>query len=340
MKKALFAVCLVMLTACTNKLGTNGNASIFPEDSFNGLDQIYDFSDVDTENTRYWEAENNGWLPINEYKYVGGSKYVNGENYHVIIIFDQHTKKPIYQYIDYEKPESYSAYGEEYVYDYESVSLALLSDRLVILIQYRAGTKQRTDYVQIYRDGSNTRKTIEKGAAGLMIKNLSDDTILFYGDLHFPIYFRSYIYIPSTSEVIFQGPFCLAQENGHGSITCHDINHYIVSETTPLRFIYYNEHAREIQEGTIEDLSFTHPDIKQIILQTGTTALPFDEMFENFTTNEAQNPDIIEFIKCEKLSYYSMLIEYQRTAFSGQKDTCSVIASIDKDGKTVFEIRK
>lgn len=336
MKKALFAVCLVMLAACTNKLGTNGNASIFPEDPFNGLDQIYDFSDVDTENTRYWEAENNGWLPINEYKYVGGSKYVNGENYHVIIIFDQHTKKPIYQYIDYEKPESYSAYGEEYVYDYESVSLALLSDRLVILIQYRAGTKQRTDYVQIYRDGSNTRKTIE-GAYGLMIRNWSDDTILFYDDNSHRS--RNYIYNTATSEVIFQGPFYLYKENSIPT-TAYEINHYIVSESNPLRFVCYNEHAREIQEGTIEDPSFTHPDIKQIMLHTGTTALPFDKMFENFVSNEEQNPDIIEFIKCEKLSYYSMLIEYQRTAFSGQKDTCSVIASIDKDGKTVFEIRK
>lgn len=338
MKKALFAVCLVMLAACTNKLGTNGNASIVPEDPFNGLDQIYDFSDVDTENTRYSEEEDNKGLLINEYKYVGGRKYVNGENYHVIIIFDQHTKKPIYQYIDYEKPESYSAYGEEYVYDYESVSLALLSDRLVILIQYRAGTKQRTDYVQIYRDGSNTRKTIE-GAYGLMIRNWSDDTILFYRDNNSFFLHTHYIYNTSTSEVIFQGPFYLCEENSV-TTTVYEINHYIVSESNPLRFICYNEHAREIQEGVITDPSFTYPNIKQIMLHTGTTALPFDKMFENFVSNEEQNPDIIEFIKCEKLKYYSMLIEFQRTAFSGQKDTCSVIVSIDANGKTVFDIKK
>lgn len=338
MKKALFAVFLVMLAACTNRLETDRDDLQDYEDPFNGLNQIYDFSEVDTDNVNYWEEEGNGGLPNNEYKYIGGWKDSNGSYLRAIVIFDEHTKKPIYQYIDYEKPESYFAYGEEHRYDYNSVSLALLSDRLVIMIQYSTKNKLRTDYIQIHRDGSNTRETI-KGAHGLMIRNWSDDTILFY-DLDrstFPT--PNYIYNTSTSEVIFHGPFSLFEENSHNA-KLYEIGHYIVSESNPLRFVCYKEYEREIQECVITEPSFTYPNIKQIMLHTGTTAIPFEDMFENFLSNGAQNPDIIELIKCEKLSYDSMLIEYQRTAFSGHKDTCNVIASIGKDGKTVFEIKK
>ncbi len=334
MKKILFAACLVMLAACTNKIENNDGQVV--DDSFlNGLDKIYDFSDIDTENTHYAEVTDNGGLP-NKYKYIQGSKKMNDSFFFVAIIFDEQTKKPIYQFTDYDRPITYIAYGEELYYYFVDNGIALLPDRLVLLMNYQgANIKTRTDYIQVYQDGSYKRTTIED-ASEFQLRNWNSDHILFY----IPYVLKpSYIYNTSTSKVIYKGIFACTRNIEDMSF--HPIpTVYIISESDPLRFCtYHGDYMRNYQ---IVDISPNHELYelqKQVILLTEVEdPIPFDKMFDNFVS-DGDYPDRIEIGEYEQIDYYSISLEFTRTTFSGQKDTCQVIVSIDKDGKPVFDIQ-
>lgn len=201
MKRLFFVTLISIAYALTSCDKINNAVQDDTDDQFNELYQRYDFSEVDTENAFYYDTEDNGNLPI-EYKYIKGWKSIDNTVYWALVIFDESTKKPVYEYIDYGRPISFTAYGEDYYYNNGDYTLAMLRDRLVILAQYGYN---RSDYIQVYQNGNYIRNTInntEIDISDFKIINWGRDAIFFYNSS----IGISYIYAPSTSKVIFQGP--------------------------------------------------------------------------------------------------------------------------------------
>ncbi|MEZ3419619.1 MAG: hypothetical protein K1V99_09620 [Bacteroidales bacterium] len=346
MTKGIYiAFALAFITIGCDKVSktNNTNNTELPADPTDGLGEIYDFSNVDLENVRFYDFDYNDYI-ISQYRFLCGEKCVNDISYKTIVVFDEKTKKLIYQYTDYDRPISYTAYGEEHYYGCGFNGAAILNDRMVLLMNYGGEyTKSWTDYIQVYQDGSYKRTTIEEDASEFQLRNWNSDHILFYIPLDRSSFKKtSYIYNTSTSKVIYKGIFACTRhlsDMSFYSMPTSDLIAYIISESDPLRFCTY--HGDYIRNYQIVDVS---PDLKlyelqkQAILITEVEGpIPLDKVFDNFIS-EGDYPDKIEYgTQWLQTSYSSVLVEVTRTAFSGRTDTCSLLISIDEEGNTIFE---
>lgn len=338
MTKGIYiAFALAFITIGCDKVSETNNTEL-PEDPTYGLGEIYDFSNVDLENVCFYDFDYNDYI-ISQYRFLCGEKCVNDISYKTIVVFDEKTKKLIYQFTDYDRPLSYTAYGEEYYYGCGFNGAAILNDRMVLLMNYGGKyTKSWTDYIQVYQDGSYKRTTIED-ASEFQLRNWNSDHILFYipNDSLKP----SYIYNTSTSKVIYKGIFACTRHlsDSFYPMPKSDLFAYIIPESDPLRFCTY--HGDYIRNYQIVDVS---PDLqlyelqKQAILITEVEdPIPLYKVFDNFIS-EGDYPDKIEYgTPWRQTSYSSVLVEVTRTAFSGRTDTCNILISIDEEGNTIFE---
>ena len=328
MKKIIFC-CLLpyLLWGCDKQVPAPIPTPTHEEQLYNWLMENYDCSGIDTDNLFLGDIDTdpNGYTIVQGYRDKDANKmFDKDKDYFWIGIFDDDSRKNVYDYTDYDRPESYMAYGEEYPIYFVGMNDAIfLDDYFVTRLIYSdteqlGSTGQILHYiVTVGKDGNYSRKQNDIKTDSWAIGRWSSNFFFIIAildeyewiDSEYYTLFRLYIHDASTGEETYkweeyvEAPFDIFNQFAY--------DYFIVSPDNMLNWAIYYMSGNSLNIDIWENGEYS--DSKSYTI--------FDKI------TEGEHPDRIE-TDNDKFSDSSARLTITRTAYDGTTEEKTAEISI------------